>query len=164
MHFEILDKNLKIAACSVQELPADVAMALLKQWEPETPLKSLTIFTCTSQKKRFGEWYDWAILNKDYSDFGRILNIARVILSGATFKNPVPGYQESIEVLESLYDFREKEKLFFKADNTVLTNDEMKLLFTVAGAKPAFEYSDVRRAFAIGIMKGKQEERAKKQR
>lgn len=44
MKFEIIDGDLKIAACKIGDLTAELAESILKQWEPGATLHTLTPF------------------------------------------------------------------------------------------------------------------------
>lgn len=162
MNFKIINEELKIASCSVLDLPAEVVKSF--HWEPSASLRSLTVFACTS-KKNFGEWYGWLVLNKDNAAFESYLTIVERILSGASIEDPAPeSIRETVEIIESLYDLRKRDALCFQAEATDLTAAEGVVLLRLVKNRVAFDFCDMRTAFVCGIMQGKRTERAKKKR
>lgn len=54
MNFEIIDGNLKIAACKIGDLAAELAESILKQWEPGATLQDLTVFKLINSEQLTG--------------------------------------------------------------------------------------------------------------
>ena len=162
MNFKIINEELKIASCSVLDLPAEVVKSF--HWEPSASLRSLTAFACTS-KKKFGEWYGWLVLNKDSAAFEGYLSIAESILSGGHIEDPAPeSIKETVETIEALYDLRRRDALCFQAEVTDLTAAEGDVFLHLVNNRMAFDIFDMRTAFVCGIAQGKRTERAKKKK
>ena len=141
MNFKIINEELKIASCSVLDLPAEVVKSF--HWEPSASLRSLTAFACTS-KKKFGEWYGWLVLNKDSAAFEGYLSIAESILSGGHIEDPAPeSIKETVETIEALYDLRRRDALCFQAEVTDLTAAEGDVFLHLVNNRMAFDIFDI---------------------
>ena len=148
MNFKIINEELKIASCSVLDLPAEVVKSF--HWEPSASLRSLTAFACTSKKKS-GEWYGWLVLNKDSAAFEGYLCIAESILSGGHIEDPAPeSIKSTVEIIESLYDLRRRDALCFQAEVTDLTAAEGDVFLHLVNNRMAFDILICERRLCAG--------------
>lgn len=167
MNFEIIDGNLKIAACKIEDLTTKIAESMLKRWEPGAALQDLTVFKLINSE----QWIGWVIINKESQYYDLLLMLTKGFLQPdkdrELLEENVPdSLKETVDWLREEADRREAEKLIRQAGYMpiggkgfraceMLTDEYLR----ESGYNPALLMA---KAFACGIIQGKRMERAKR--
>lgn len=167
MNFEIIDGNLKIAACKIGDLAAELAESILKQWEPGATLQDLTVFKLINSEQLTG----WVIINKESQYYDLLLVLTKGFLrpdkDREFLKENIPDrLKETVDWLRKEADRREAEELIKQAGYMPIGGKGFRACEMLideylrgSGYDPALLMV---KAFACGIIQGKRMDRAKR--
>lgn len=108
MKFEVINKELKIAACGLADLTMEQVQSFLKQWEEGAGIETLTLF--------YGMESGYVVLNRDNKDFKLYLDIAEGYLGASvedreTLEKEAPeGMHQTILVLKNSLVWRKVDR------------------------------------------------------
>lgn len=88
MKFEVINEELKIAACRIADLTMEQVHSFLRQWEDGASIGTLTLF--------YDKESSYVVLNQDNKDYKMYLDIAEAYLGASVerreaVEQEVPG-------------------------------------------------------------------------
>ena len=161
MKFEVINEELKIAACGLADLTMDQVHSFLRLWEDGASIGTLTLF----YDKKSG----YVVLNRDNKDYKMYLDIADAYLGTSvegreTLEKEAPeGMHETIRVLKNSLIWRKVDRDIYQAKkNHVDDSDRITVrgIINRSGDKDDAAYI----AFRYGVICGKRAERARRKR
>ena len=159
MKFEVINDELKIAACRLADLTMEQVQSCLSQWEDGASIGTLTLF--------FERKSGYVVLNRDHKDYDTYLELAEEYLStdgkGRSLleKNAPGAMKESLEVLKDAWTCRKVAHEIFISRKSYIEDDDRLIIDRIMekyGQSPAA----ARIAFRYGVICGKRIERARK--
>lgn len=169
MEFEIIDGDLKIAACKIGDLTAELAESILKQWEPGATLHTLTLFTPTARQD---PWKGWVIINKEHPDYDLLVMLTKKFLQAdkeeqkVLVKKAPARLKETVECIQKEARRREAEQLIKLTGYMTIGEDGLPVCGELANEFVNGNGQNLiflmMRAFNCGIIQGKRMERARK--
>lgn len=161
MKFEVVNEELKIAACGLADLTMEQVQSFLRQWEEGASIGTLTLF------------YDMAggyvVLNRDNKDYKIYLDIAEAYLGASvegreTLEKEVPeGLHETIRVLKNTLIWRKVDVDIYQAKKNYVNDSDritIREIINRSDDKAAATYI----AFRYGVICGKRAERARRKK
>lgn len=163
MSYEVVNKELMIEACKIEDLTAGQVIGFLKLWDDDSSINTLTLFA-----KKDGA----VVLNKDNSKYEFYKDLVENYLQLEEEERKtaeVPeGVKETIDVLERVIEQRELNKIvdpvvLERMQDVIPYSEVSKIIDTV---KKRYSFSTdtfwMRKMFQFGYVYGKREERKKK--
>lgn len=161
MKFEVINKELKIAACGLADLTMEQVQSFLKQWEEGAGIETLTLF------------YDmesgYVVLNRDNKDFKLYLDIAEGYLGASvedreTLEKEAPeGMHQTILVLKNSLVWRKVDRDIYQAKKNYINYPDRITVREIISRSDNNEWAAYI-AFRYGVICGKRAERAKRKR
>ena len=161
MKFEVINKELKIAACGLADLTMEQVQSFLKQWEEGAGIETLTLF------------YDmesgYVVLNRDNKDFKLYLDIAEGYLGASvedreTLEKEAPeGMHQTILVLKNSLVWRKVDRDIYQAKKNYINYPDRITGREIISRSDNNEWAAYI-AFRYGVICGKRAERAKRKR
>ena len=160
MKYEIINEELKIAACRISDLTLDLVQGFLYQWEDGASIGTLTLF--------FDKVSNMLVLNRDNKHYPFYLELAETYLREDTdrpkLREKAPeGLEETLDVLEACLRFR---TIGHEIDLALKNKIDSKDRTVVEGIANCSDGRHVASAIAFryGVMCGKREERARRKK
>lgn len=161
MKFEVVNEELKIAACGLADLTMEQVQSFLKQWEEGSSIGTLTLF--------YDRESGYVVLNRDNKDYKMYLDIADAYLgaSGEGRKrieeNTPEGMQQTILVLKNSLIWRKVDRDIYQSKKNLIEDADRTVISEIA------KQSDDRAvsayiAFRYGVICGKRAERARRKK
>lgn len=159
MKFEVINDELKIAACHLADLTMEQVQCCLSQWEDGASIGTLTLF--------FERKSGYVVLNRDNKDYDTYLALAEKYLStdgkgrSRLEKNAPDEVQESLEVLKDAWACRKADSEISISLKNYIEDDDRLIIDRIMeryGQMPAAVYI----AFRYGVICGKRLERARR--
>ena len=160
MSYEVINKELKIAKCSIADLTIGQVHNFLESWGDDSKIGTLTMF--------YDREKELLVLNEDNDMYETCLMTATAYLSGdyerrkELLKNAPEGIVESVKLLEKVFKYRLFDKRTFQALNNLLNDTQRKYVAHLINKEDPI--SAVYIAFRAGMISGKRIERAKKKK
>lgn len=161
MKFDVINEELKIAACGLADLTMDQVQNFLRQWEEGSNIGTLTLF--------YDRESGYVVLNRDNKDYKMYLDIAEAYLRASiegreTLEKEAPeGLHETILVLKNSLIWRKADRDIYQAKKNYIDDSDritVREIIVRSGDKVGAAYI----AFRYGVMCGKRAERARKKR
>lgn len=158
MAYEIIDKNLKIAACSLTDLTLNQIESFLKCWEDDATIRELTLFI-----SRDG----YVVLNRDNINYSLYLGLTVKYLSAdekeRTFIRDKASdrIKETIDVVDKFIKFNKVNKEISIAMKNYICELEREVVDEII---KRYEQNGAYIAFRYGVICGKRDERARRKR
>lgn len=163
MSYEVVNKELMIEACKIEDLTAGQVIGFLKLWDDDSSINTLTLFA-----KKDGT----VVLNRDNAHYELYKDLTEGYLKAdenirKAFKIP-KGAEEIINILERVIEQRELNKI---VDPVVLERMQDVMPYSeiskiVDAVKKRYSFSTdtfwMLKMFQFGYVYGKREERKKK--
>ena len=160
---EVINKELKLEACSVGDLTLDMVNSILKSWNDGSSISTLTLFYLPER--------DAVILNRDHKEYATYREFTEAYLRcgeqerekvKTAFKNKV-GMEEVVTVLDTVITYRKKRKnIFVLKQQPLLGNGlDVSTMKEVLSDTEDY-YVSMCMAFQYGVIQGKRLERRKK--
>lgn len=161
--YEIIDENLKLASCGINDLTLEQASSFLSQWEDGAKLGTLTLF--------FNPETGYLVLNKDHTQYEFNLELAKAYLSASG--KELEKYRERFggrleETLRVMDNFREYSRIqsdlnMIEHQSLVVSSDHVtKSVLLSLEKKQIPTCFLMSQAYSYGVMNGKRMERAKR--
>ena len=161
MKFEVINEELKIAACGLADLTMDQVHHFLKQWDDDSSIGTLTLF--------YDRKSGYVVLNRDNKDYKMYLDIAEAYLGASvegceTVEKEAPeGLRETIRVLKNSLIWRKADRDIYQAKkNYVDDSDRITIREIIKRSCDKTEAACI--AFRYGVMCGKRAERARRKK
>lgn len=157
--YEVIDKELKIAACRLADLTMEQTQNFLKQWKEGTRIGTLTLF--------FDRKSGYVVLNKDNEDYDLHLALAEKFMSAdrqereKIYQKAPKELDETLLVLKNARVRRVIDREIFRAKNNLM-NDKDRRIVTEIINDSSTPTGAAFIAFRYGVMCGKRAERAKR--
>ena len=158
MKFEVINEELKIAACRLADLKLDQVQHFLEQWNDGSSIGALTLF--------YDRESGYIVLNRDNKAYEQYLEIAEGYLGACaeereTIEREAPeGIRQTVLVLKGALAWRKIDNAIFQARKNCISDSDRITLFGIIKRTDAVEA--VWTAFRYGVMCGKRAERAKR--
>lgn len=163
MSYEVVNKELMIEACKIEDLTAGQVIGFLKLWDDDSSINTLTLFA-----KKDGT----VVLNRDNAHYELYKDLTEGYLKADEnirkgFKIP-KGTEETINILERVIEQRELNKI---VDPVILERMQEVIPYSeiskiVDAVKKRYSFSAdtfwLFKMFQFGYVYGKREERKKK--
>lgn len=159
MEYEVINEELKIAACSVGDLTLEMTQSILKNWSDGIIIKELTVFT----DKKNG----YLVLNKESDFYDVLLTTAEKYLSADTagrneiIENIPDMLRGSLIIIQKFRINNVVKREIFYASRGCIKECERRILKEIL-CEEENPYFAVINAFRYGVMKGKRTERRRK--
>lgn len=164
MKYNIINKELKIATCSIADLTLNQTERFLRQWEKGATIGGLTLFF-----EYEGKYDGYVILNRDHEDFGSLLILAEEYLKGnegeraEVYEHAPDSLKSSMQILEKAVYHREIEsEIRIALKNCIPDQNARDVVNEITRTNN--ELASAYIAFRYGVICGKREERRKKAR
>lgn len=161
MKFEVVNEELKIAACGLADLTMEQVQSFLRQWEEGASIGTLTLF--------YDRKSGYVVLNRDNKDYKMYLDIAEAYLGASvegreTFEKEAPeGMHETIRVLKNSLIWRKADRDIYQAKKNYIDDSDritVREIISRSGDKEGAAYI----AFRYGVICGKRAERARRRK
>lgn len=163
MSYEVVNKELMIEACKIEDLTAGQVIGFLKLWDDDSSINTLTLFA-----KKDGT----VVLNRDNAHYELYRDLTEGYLKAdesirKAFKIP-KGAEETINILERVIEQRELNKI---VDPVVLGRMQEVMPYSevskiIDAVKKRYSLCEdtfwMLKMFQFGYVYGKREERKKK--
>jgi hypothetical protein len=159
MGYEVINEELKVAACSVCDLTLEMTQSILKNWPDGISIKELTVFT----DSRSG----YLVLNKESDLYDVLLATAEKYLSADTagrneiIENIPDMLRGSLIIMQKFRINNVVKREIFYASRGCIKECERRVLKEIL-CKAENPYSAVMNAFRYGVIRGKRTERRRK--
>lgn len=159
--YEIINEELKIAACNIGDLTLGMTQAILKNWSDGISIDELTLFTDNAS--------GYLVLNKGFEHYDLLLATAeRFLVADAEereeIKDKAPEcFKASIAVMQKFRVQKIINREIFRASRGYIYNRDMRIVTEIVEREPS-KYGTALKAFRYGMMQGKRAERAKKKK
>lgn len=161
MKFEIVNEELKIAACRLADLTMEQVSGFLKQWDDDSSIGTLTLF--------YDRESGYVVLNRDNKDYKIFLDIAEGYLGASDearkrIEEETPeGVCQTILVLKNSLIWRRIDRALYQSKHNSIEKPERIVVNEI------IKQSDDRAvsayiAFRYGVICGKRAERAKRKK
>lgn len=161
MKFEVINEELKIAACGIADLTMEQVHSFLRQWEDGASIGTLSLF--------YDKESGYVVLNRDNEYYKMYLDIAEAYLGASVEKREavekeVPeGMRQTILVLKNSLTWRKTDRDIYQAKKNYINNlDRITIgeIIRESGDKAGAAYI----AFRYGMICGKRAERARRKK
>ncbi len=161
--YNIIEENLKLASCSINDLTLEQASSFLSQWEDGATLGSLTLF--------INHETGYLVLNKDHANYEINLKFAKEYLSASD--EQIKKYRdklgdrlsETVEVIDSFRGYKQMQDDLevIEHQNLVVFGDHItKNVLLSLEKKQIPTCFLMSQAYSYGVINGKRMERAKR--
>lgn len=122
MKFEVINEELKIAACGIADLTMEQVHSFLRQWEDDASIGTLTLF--------YDKESGYVVLNQDNKDYKMYLDIAEAYLRASVerreaVEQKVPeGMHQTILVLKNSLTWRKTDRDIYQANKNCINNSD----------------------------------------
>lgn len=160
MSYEIINEELKIAACSIADLTMEQVKHFLNLWEEGSSIGTLTLF------------YDergYLVLNRDNENYSMYLDIAEGYLLAdenerTSIREKAPeGAQDTLRVLDGFIALRETQRELFIIKNNYIDESYNRVLGAIYRKEENMAVA-MRSAFRYGLICGKRAERKRRKK
>ena len=161
MKFDVINEELKIAACGLADLTMEQVQGFLRQWEEGASIGTLTLF--------YDKAGGYVVLNRDNKDYKMYLDIAEAYLGASvewreTVEKEAPeGLHETIRVLKNSLIWRKADRDIYQAKKNYVDDSDritVREIISRSGDKEGAAYI----AFRYGVICGKRAERARRRK
>lgn len=161
--YEIIDENLKLASCGINDLTLEQASFFLSQWEDGAKLGTLTLF--------FNPETGYLVLNKDHTQYEFNLKLAKAYLSASEeqikkYRDKMGGrLNETMEVIDSFRGYKriQDDLEVIEYQNFGILGDHITKSVLMSLEKRQIPTCFLMlQAYSYGLMNGKRMERAKR--
>ena len=161
MKFEVINEELKIAACRLADLTMEQVKGFLQQWEDGASIGTLTLF--------YDRESGYVVLNRDNKDYKIFLDIAEGYLRASDearkrIEEETPeGAFQTILVLKNSLIWRRIDRAIYQSRHNFIEDPERPVVNEI------IKQSDDRAvsayiAFRYGVICGKRTERARRKK
>ena len=160
MKYQIINEELKIAACGIAGLTMDQIKCFLNQWEDGANIGSLTMFYDTGS--------GLLVLNRDNVNYAsyRDLAVSYLVAGNAErqeCRERAPeSMRETLNVLDSCIKWRTTQREIFRAKQNLISENFRGVLNEIVRSSNNAGMPSACIAFRYGMMCGKREERARR--
>lgn len=161
MSYEIINEELKIAACNIGDLTLGMTQAILKNWPDGISIEELTLFTDNVS--------GYLTLNKEFKYYDLLLSTAGKYLIADVeerkeIRDKAPEcLKSSIAVIQKFRVEKIISREISHASRGYICNRDRRIINEITDRETS-EYMKVINAFRYGMMQGKRAERAKKKK
>ena len=161
MKFEVINEELKIAACGLADLTMDQVHHFLKQWDDDSSIGTLTLF--------YDRKSGYVVLNRDNKDYKMYLDIAEAYLGASSAgrqrieENTPEGMHQTILVLKNSLVWRKVDRDIYQAKKNYINYPDRITVREIISRSDNNEWAAYI-AFRYGVICGKRAERAKRKR
>lgn len=161
MKFEVINEELKIAACGLADLTMEQVHSFLRQWEDGASIGTLTLF--------YDKESGYVILNWDNKDYKMYLDIAEAYLGASVerreaIEKEVPeGMFQTILVLRNSLTWRKTDRDIYQAKKNYIDNSDRITIDEIIN-RSGDRAGAACIAFRYGMMCGKRVERARRKK
>lgn len=161
MRYEVINEELKIAACRLADLTMEQVEGFLQQWEDGSSIGTLTLF--------YDRESGYVVLNRDNKDYKLFLDIAEGYLGASDearkrIEEEAPeGACQTILVLQNSLIWRKIDRAIYQSKHIFIEEPERIVVNEI------IKQSDDRAvsayiAFRYGVICGKRTERARRKK
>lgn len=161
MKFEVINEELKIAACRLADLTMEQVQHFLQQWEGGASIGTLTLF--------YDKESGYVVLNRDNKDYKIYLDIAEGYLGASDearkrIEEETPeGVCQTILVLKNSLVWRKIDRAIYQSKQNFIEELERIVINEIAKQSDNQVVSACI-AFRYGVICGKRTERAKRKK
>ena len=161
MSYEIINEELKIAACNIGDLTLGMTRAILKNWSDGISIEELTVFTDNVS--------GYLVLNKGFRYYDLLLTTAEKYLVADVeerrkIRNEAPDcFKCSIDVIQKFRVEKIISREISHASRGYICDRDRRIINEITD-REANDYIKAIKAFRYGMMQGKRAERAKKKK
>lgn len=162
MKFEVINEELKIAACRIADLTMEQVHSFLRQWEDGASIGTLTLF--------YDKESSYVVLNQDNKDYKMYLDIAEAYLGASVERReaveqevPGGGMRQTILVLKNSLTWRKTDRDIYQAKKNYI-NDSDRITIDEIINRSGDRAGAACIAFRYGMMCGKRVERARRKK
>lgn len=161
MKYELINKELRIAACGIADLTMAQVQSFLKQWDDGSNIGTLTLF--------FDREAGYVVLNRDNKDYQRYLDIAeRYLGADAEERKEIEdltpeGLKQTILVLNNFLMRRKIDEGIFQAKKNYVDYSERIVINNIIDVS-SDQMGAAYMAFRYGVICGKRSERARRKK
>lgn len=161
MSYEIINEELKIAACNIGDLTLGMTQAILKNWSDGISIEELTLFTDNVS--------GYLVLNKEFHYYDLLLTTAeRYLVADAEERKEIRDkapecFHASIAIIQ---EFRVKKIISREisyASKGCICNRDRRIVDEIVNRGENC-YITAFKAFRYGMMQGKRAERARRKK
>lgn len=159
MKYQMVNEKLNIASCSIADLTANQIEAILRCFEDEAKIGTMTLF--------YDREENCIVLNRDNKDYDMYLDIVTAYLQASGedrkdfYKKASNSIRETLDVLNKFMWYGFVNKVMFWAAGMNLNDTEERLITGIIESI-GNPYGVARYAFKAGVMRGKRIERARR--
>lgn len=161
MKYEVINKELRIAACGIADLTMAQVQSFLKQWDDGSSIGTLTLF--------YDRESGYVVLNRDNKDYRMYLDIAEGYLGASAegrkkIGDNVPeGMKQTILVLKNSLIWRKVDEGIFQAKKNYVDYSERIVIDNIIDVS-SDQIGAAYIAFRYGVICGKRSERARRKK
>lgn len=155
MNYKVINEELKIASCRIEDLTMEQVTTFLKIWNDDSPIGSLTVF--------YDQNSEYIVLNEDNENFSLYLDIAEEYLKAdkkrlKEIREKAPNsMRETLITIESFRHKRLVDTWISRACKNGMSNADRAMVRNVP-------CGSIYTAFKLGVIRGKRIERAKRKK
>lgn len=162
--YEIINDELKIAACGISDLTLEQVKHFLSLWEDGARLGALTLF--------FNPDTGYLVLNKDHSQYEFNLKLAKVYLSASgkeleTYRERFGGrLEETLRVMDNFREYtrvrRDIDMIEHQYIGEAIEDPVIRNVLEALWGKDGHSCFLMSEAYVYGVINGKRAERARR--
>lgn len=161
MAYEVINEELKIAACNIGDLTLRMTQAILKNWPEGVPISDLTLFEDNIS--------GYLVLNKEFSYYDLLLTTAEKYLVAdregrKEIRDAAPEcFQSSLDVILRFAVNKKIGREISHASRGYICTRDRRIIEDIIKREKS-DYIMAITAFRYGVMQGKRAERAKRKK
>lgn len=161
MSYEIINEELKIAACNIGDLTLRMTQAILKNWPEGISIEELTLFSDNAS--------GYLVLNKDFELYDLLLATAeRFLVANAEERKEIRDkapecFESAIGVMRRFRVEQIISREISHASKGCVCDRDRRIVSEIV-ERESSEYIAASIAFLYGMMQGKRAERARRKK
>lgn len=159
--YEVINEELKIAACNIGDLTLGMTQAILKNWPDGISIDELTLFTDNDS--------GYLVLNKEFEHYDLLLATAeRFLVADAEEREEIEDkapecFKASIAVMRKFRVEKIISREIFRASRVCICNRDMRIVGEIV-ERESSKYTMAIKAFCYGMLQGKRTERSRRKK